>query len=238
MKKLVALLLCVLMMTAIAVAEISWPEPLTDGQAQLKDYVARVNESLAANKGGRIDVLYSLYSTLASFGMDGLELPDDPFAEFNPPSEISFRLTAEGLHSLTLRMQDPDRFASTAAACIHAASPTVMTYEQAYAISGAYAASVKANANRGFEEEVSDLQSTQPRAYFAYYPNQFKDEHNWLQLTLIFARPGSPDAPIILPISTPAPENTEDGVWLADDNYNHLEVFVTPTPEPDSAAME
>lgn len=238
MKKLAALLLCVLMMTAIAVAEITWPEPLTPGQTQLKDYVARVNESLAVKGGGQIDVLYSLYSTLASFGMDGLELPEDPFAEFDPPSEISFRLSSEGLHSLTLRMQDPDRFALVVAACLYASSPTAVTYEQAYDIAGAYAASVKANPNRGFEEEVSDLQSTQPRAYFAYYPDQFKDQHNWLQLTLIFARPGYPDAPLFLAVSTPAPDSAEDGVWLSDDNYSHLDIFVTPTPEPDSAAME
>jgi hypothetical protein len=26
--------------------------------------------------------------------------------------------------------------------------------------------------------------------------------------------------------------------FFAQDNFNHLEIFTTPTPEPDSAAME
>ena len=88
-----------------------------------------------------------------------------------------------------------------------------------------------------FEEPVNELQSDQPRAYFAYYPNQFGDGNSWLQMTLIFARPGSPEAFVLVPSTTPEPD-AEDGVWLSQDNYTHLEVFVTPTPEPDSAAME
>lgn len=237
MKKLAALLLCILMMTA-ALAEIEWPAALTEGQSQLKSYVERVNEALAANGGGVIDMNYEMYSTFVSLGMDGVEMPDDPFADFTMPVEIYVTMTSEGVHSLQLRMQDTDRFAKVAAACIHAASPTAVTLEQAGTIASAYAASVQSAPNRGFEEEVNDLQGSQPRAYFAYYPNQFYDEHNWIQLTLIFARPGSADAAVVVPVSTPAPENTEDGVWLSDDNYTHLEVFASPTPEPDSAAME
>lgn len=237
MKKLAALLLCILMMSA-AMAEIEWPAPLTDGQSQLKSYVERVNEALAASIGGAIDMSYEMYSTFASLGMDGVEMPEDPLADFTMPVEIYVTMTSEGVHSLQLRMQDADRFAAVAAACLHAASPTAVTLEQASTITSAYAASVKSAPNRSFEEEVNDLQGSQPRAYFAYYPNQYYDEHNWIQMTLVFARPGSADASVVVPVSTPAPENTEDGVWLSEDNYTHLEIFATPTPEPDSAAME
>ena len=45
------------------------------------------------------------------------------------------------------------------------------------------------------------------------------------------------DAPVIVPVNTPAPTEG-DQVWLSEDNFSHLEIFVTPTPEPDSAAME
>ena len=237
MKKLAALLLCVLMMTA-AFAEIEWPSPLTAGQSQLKSYVERVNEALAANGGGVIDTNYEMYSTFASLGMDGVEMPDDPFADFTVPVEIYVTMSDEGVHSIQLRMQDADRFAKVAAACIHAASPSAVSMTQAGNITAAYAASVKSAPNRGFVEEVNDLQGAQPRAYFAYYPDQFYDQHNWIQMTLVFARPGSADAAVIVPVSTPAPENTEDGVWLSEDNFSHFEVFLTPTPEPDSAAME
>lgn len=237
MKKLAALLLGLLMITAAALADIAWPDGLTAGQQQLKDYIGRVNAALAVSGGGQIDVLHWLSPGMADLGMDGLELPDDPFAEYDPPAEISVILGDEGLHSIVLRMQDPDRFALVAAACIHAASPTAVTPASASAIASAYAGSIKAAPNQGFEEAVNDIQSAQPRAYFAYYPDQYKDEHNWLQLTLIFARPGSPDALVIVPATTPAPQVT-DGVWLSDDNYTHLELFPNPTPEPDSAAME
>ena len=237
MKKLAALLLGLLMITAAALADIAWPDGLTAGQQQLKDYIGRVNAALAVSGGGQIDVLHWLSPGMADLGMDGLELPDDPFAEYDPPAEISVILGDEGLHSIVLRMQDPDRFALVAAACIHAASPTAVTPASASAIASAYAGSIKAAPNQGFEEAVNDIQSAQPRAYFAYYPDQYKDEHNWLQLTLIFARPGSPDALVIVPATTPAPQVT-DGVWLSDDNYTPLELFPNPTPEPDSAAME
>lgn len=237
MKKLAALLLCLLMITAAALADIAWPDGLTAGQQQLKEYISRVNADLAGTGGGQIDVLHWLSPGMADLGMDGLELPDDPFAEYDPPAEISIVMGDEGLHSIVLRMQDPDRFALVAAACIHAASPGAVTPANASAIAGAYAGSVKAAPNQGFEEPVNDIQGAQPRAYFAYYPDQYKDLHNWLQLTLIFARPGSPDAPVIVPSTTPVPE-AADGVWLSQDNYTHLEVFPAPTPEPDSAAME
>ncbi len=174
---------------------------------------------------------------MADLGMDGCELPDDPFAEYNPPAEISVMLGEEGLHSIQLRMQDANRFANVAAACIHAASPSAISLEQARTITAAYAGSVLSAPNRSFEEEVNEAQSAQPRAYFAYYPDQFKDERNWLQLTLVFARPGSADAYVIVPANTPIPE-AGDAVWLSNDNYTHLEVFASPTPEPDSAAME
>lgn len=237
MKKLAALLLCVLMMTTAALAQIDWPASPTDGQSQLRTFVETANAALAANGGGVIDVKYEMYTTFASLGMDGVEMPEDPFADFTMPMELHVIMAEEGVHSVKLRMQDANRFAVTAAACIHAASPAAISYEQAYGITKAYAASVLASPNRSFEEEVNDVQGYQPRAYFAYYPDQFHDEHNWLQMTLIFSRPGSVDAPIIVPVNTPAPTEG-DQVWLSEDNFSHLEIFVTPTPEPDSAAME
>ena len=91
-----------------------------------------------------------------------------------------------------------------------------------------------------FEEEVNDLQGSQPRAYFAYYPNQYGDGKSWLQMTLIFARPGSAGGALSVAGSTPPPDkgDVEYEGYFSQDNYTHLETFATPTPEPDSAAME
>ncbi len=237
MKKLLALLLCAVLLGAAALAELRWPGDLTPSQQLLQSYITRVNAALSATGGGQIDVLHGLYPRLADLGMDGVTLPDDPFAPYDPPAEISLVFGEGGLHSLQLRMQDPNRFAIVSAACIHAASPNAIALESARTITDAYAGRILSEPTRGFEELVNDVQGAQPRAYFAYYPDQFHDEHNWVQLTLIFARPGSPEAFVLVPSTTPEPD-AEDGVWLSQDNYTHLEVFVTPTPEPDSAAME
>ena len=89
------------------------------------------------------------------------------------------------------------------------------------------------------DAEVIDLQGSQPRAYFAYYPNQYGDGKSWLQMTLIFARPGSEEAGLSLADATPAPHADEEYEgYFSQDNYSHFEIFATPTPEPDSAAME
>lgn len=241
MKKLAALLLCILMMTT-ASAEIEWPASMTSGQAALRNYVDMVNLTLAQQSAGVIDMQYELYSTFASLGMDGADAPET--------AEIYFLLGEGGLHSLTLRLCDPDRFETVAAACLSASS-TAISLEAARTLTASYADVLRKDLSdkrsspedamtHSFEEEVNDLQGSQPRAYFAYYPNQFGDGNSWLQMTLIFARPGSEGGELALADLTPAP-NTEDVEYegfFSQDNYNHLEVFATPTPEPDSAAME
>ena len=77
MKKLAALLLCLLMITAVALADIVWPEGQTAGQQQLKDYIGRVNAVLATTGGGQINVLHGMTPRRADLGMNGLELPAD-----------------------------------------------------------------------------------------------------------------------------------------------------------------
>ena len=238
MKKLIALLLGLMLTLSGALADIDWPADLTAGQRQLQTYIDVANAALAENGGGVINMMYEMYVSFASLGMDGIEMPEDPLADFTNPVEIYVSMGSEGLHSLQLRMQDANRFALVAAACIHAASPAAMSFDEARAITNVYAGSVLSTPNRSFSEDVNTLQGAQPRAYFSYAPNQFGDNHNWLQMTLVFARPGSADAYVVVPASTPAPEDATDQVWLSSDNYSHLEIFTTPTPEPDSAAME
>ncbi len=235
MKKLAALLLCLMLLTT-AIAEIAWPTSLTSGQARLRSYVEDVNLTLTQLGGGTIDMQYELYSTFASMGMNGADAPETV--------EMYFLLGDAGLHSLTLRICDADQFETVAAACL-ASSSSAISVDSARELTAKYAAVMrKDQANpdamtHSFEEDVIDLQGSQPRAYFAYYPNQYGDGKSWLQMTLIFARPGSEDAGLGLADATPAPNTDEEYEgYFSQDNYTHLEVFATPTPEPDSAAME
>ena len=235
MKKLAALLLCLLMMTS-ACAEIEWPAAMTSGQAALRNYVDTVNLTLAQQGAGVIDMGYELYTGFASLGMDGADAPET--------ADIQFLLGDGGLHSMTLRICDADRFEQVASACLSAASASI-TLESARTLVASYADVMRQDAASGdmthsFEKEVNELQSDQPRAYFAYYPNQFGDGNSWLQMTLIFARPGSGNGDLALAGLTPPPptEDIEYEGFFAQDNFTHLEVFATPTPEPDSAAME
>nr|MBR4279695.1 hypothetical protein [Clostridia bacterium] len=241
MKKLAALLLCLMLMTA-ARAEIEWPAALNSGQAALRHYVDTVNLTLTQQNSGVINMQYELYPAFASLGMDGEETPDTV--------EMQFRLGEGGLHSLTLRSWDPDKFQQTAAACL-AASTSAVSLESAQALVKGYAdvlrsdmANAKSNPGsamtNSFEETVNDLQGDQPRAYFAYYPNQYGDGKSWLQMTLIFARPGSAGGAISVAGATPPPAASDEEYegYFSRDNYSHFEIFASPTPEPDSAAME
>ena len=235
MKKLISLLLCLLMLTSTS-AEIQWPAAMSSGQAALRNYVDTVNLTLAQQGAGVIDMQYELYTAFASLGMDGADAPETV--------EMYFQLGDGGLHSLTLRLCDADRFEKVASACLAAASSAI-SLESARSLVAGYADVMRKDKasddmTHSFEEPVNELQSDQPRAYFAYYPNQFGDGRFWLQMTLIFARPGSAGTGIASADATPAP-NSEDNEYegfFAQDNYNHLEIFTTPTPEPDSAAME
>ncbi|MBQ8555077.1 MAG: hypothetical protein IJ438_04295 [Clostridia bacterium] len=236
MKKLAALLLTVLMLTASALADMYWPDPDHKGHAALRQYVELVNETLLTLGEGQIDMIYEHYSAFASLGMDGADVPEH--------IEMHFTLSQEGVYMLVLRVDDPARFANIAAASIHRSSSGV-TLEQAQALVDGYVAKVQSDPTTSFEEDTgaSDdslpLQGAQPRAYFAYSPNQYMDGSNWLQLTLIFPRPGSEASGFLAPTVTAAPtEDVEYEGYFAEDDYTHFEVFVTATPEPDSAAME
>ncbi len=235
MKKLISLLLCLLMLTS-ASAEIQWPATMSSGQAALRNYVDTVNLTLAQQGAGVIDMQYELYTAFASLGMDGADAPETV--------EMYFQLGDGGLHSLTLRLCDADRFEKVASACLAAASSAI-SLESARSLVAGYADVMRKDKatddmTHSFEEPVNELQSDQPRAYFAYYPNQFGDGNSWLQMTLIFARPGSAVNDLAVAGLTPPPptEDVEYEGFFAQDNFNHLEIFTTPTPEPDSAAME
>lgn len=240
------------MMTAACLAEIDWTGCSDAAVNHLAPYVETVNAALASMDAGVIDVAYEVYSGFASLGMDGAVMPDDPNALFTKEIEMFFVMSDAGLYSLTLRVSDINRFAAIAAACLHAASPDYISLESALTTAERYTAIAHSDAadqaadpnsiTHGYEETVEEqaLQGDAPRAYFAYYPDQYGDEVTWLQMTLIFPKPGSQGGALIVGNATPPPQTGDDmyAGYFSDDNYDHLETFATPTPEPDSAAME
>ena len=240
MRKLAALLLALMMITATgALAEMKWPRLTTPGQEALQAYVGRVNENLTAQGQAAVNSVFELYETFAVMGVtasDNAEVPERV--------EMTFLMDAEGLQSLQLRVSDAGSFAAIAAACVRASSPTAITLEAALADASQYVQRTLDAPYTAFADEINDLQGLSPRVYYAYYPNQYSDGVDWRQLTLIFPLPGSEDAPLAV---TPEPAAVLDAdgnevysmnTRTYEEGYEHLEVFVTPTPEPDSAANE
>lgn len=239
MRKAMALLLLLMMIAGTALAEMRWPRLNTVGQEQLQGYVQRVNENLTVQGQGTVNSIFEFYETFATMGMTAMEN-----AEVPEDVEMTFLLDASGLQVLQLRVSDAGRFAPIAAACLQAASPTAIALETALAEASGYVQRTLEAPYTAFADEVNTMQGTAPRVYFAYYPNQYSDGVDWRQMTLIFPLPGSVDAPLAV---TPEPVAGVDvdgnevysmNTRTYEKGYQHLEVFITPTPEPDSAANE
>ena len=91
---------------------------------------------------------------------------------------------------------------------------------------------------------MDEMNGTIPRVYYAYKPNEYHDGANWLQMTLIFPLEGAWDGEGLI-VGTEedreyVPEDADPDYegYMSSDDYTHLEVFETATPEPDSAAAE
>lgn len=242
MARRLAALLCVLMLLpALALAELPWPADATQGQLLLQGYVNRVNENLTQLGRGTVNSLFECYPGFAVLGVTASEGADSPEGV-----ELTFTLYQDRINILQLRVNQPEQFAALAGSCIQACSPTVTTLEDAQTEPAAYAAKAQAEPGNSFEEEVVELNGPAPRVYYAYYPNQYQDGVSWLQMTLVFPQEQSGDVAVVSVTDDPSVSGT---IYYTDENGDvigydgvpydgglHLEVFVTATPEPDSAA--
>lgn len=228
-----ALLCALLLLPCAALADLTWPEMTTPGQQQLQQYIDLVNQNQSQQSRGWVNSIFECYPTFAVLGMTTLDM-----AEMPEGIELSFTLNQDSIDMLQLRVSDPTRFAALAASCIQAASPHAINLEEAIVTPTARAEQAIKNPGNSFEDVIDDLNGLAPRVYYAYYPNQYRDGVNWLQLTLIFPLPGSTEADAIT-ATTPAPDSsTEEYDGYDYDGGTHLEIFLTPTPEPDSPAGE
>lgn len=159
--------------------------------------------------------------------------------------EITVRLLYRTINNLQLRVSDPARFANIAGAFLWALDPENTDRKSALETPAKKAAQATREPQTSFEDPVDELNGTYPRVYYAYYPNQYRDGVNWLQMTVIFPLEGAWDGSgaVTVAAETRAPDTYSgndanyDG-YFAEDDYTHYEVFVTETPEPDSAAGE
>lgn len=233
MVKRLCALLCALMLPLRALADITWPASMQPGQLALKTYIEQVNQNQSQQERGWINSIFECYPTFATLGMTTFDM-----AEIPEGVELTFTMESGYLDTLQLRVNDPSRFPALAASCIQAASPDAITLADTLKDPTAHANKAAKDPYDSFEDEVDLLNGMTPRVYYAYYPNQYRDGVNWLQMTLVFPLPGAAQAGVAV-TPTPPPGDTELDFDLTDyDGGTHLEVFTTATPEPDSPAGE
>lgn len=238
-KRMLVPLLAVLILFASAVAEIRWPEN-TEGQRILKAYVETANRFLMEQGEKGINSLFEAYTGFEVFGIttyEDSEIPEDV--------EITARLYADSINSLQVRVSDFSRFPRIAASFIQALSPEQTTREDALVNPTARMQRAAKDPGNSFEDESEELNGTVPYIYYAYYPNQYHDGVNWLQMTIVFPLAGYWDGTGAQTgtQTTKAPDTYSDHSsdyegYDSEDDFVHFEIFSTETPEPDSAAAE
>ena len=213
----------------------------TPGQKILKAYIESTNQYLKDSGEKPINRVFEIYPAFAALGIT--ETAD---AEAPEGVEITAELLDERINRLQLRVSDdPDRFSIIAACLIRALYGNNISAEDAMKVPAELAAKAKTAPNNSYEEPVEELSGRIPRMYYAYYPDQYHDGMNWLQMTIIFPMEASWAGSDMI-IGTPEERgiDPESGVsedyegYFSEDDYTHYEVFMTATPEPDSAATE
>lgn len=248
-KKIAALLLALmLVMTAgSSIAELKlWDK--TPAQQTLKSYMANVNDFLLENGEEVINKLFDQTTDVVEMGvtlMDSAYIPEHV--------TVTVYMHYDSIHYLVLRVDDASRFPQIAAAFLRALNPATMTQEQSMKVPAEKAArAIKAPADSFEDVEIDKykdrdteiMNGTKPQTYYSYYPNQYQDYVNWMQLMIIFPLDGYWDAEN--GVITETEENSSayrDEDWdpkydgyFSQDIYSHYENYATPTPEPDSAA--
>ena len=239
-KRIAALFLLLALIPAGCLADLKLRED-TPAQKMLKTYIANVNTFLVEQGELEINTAFDQNRDVIELGItvtDSAELPEDV--------TVTVYLYYDSINSLLLRVNDVTRFPAIAAAFLQALSPKTLTAQEALAEPSARAKAARDNPANSFEDEVEELNGTAPRTYYAYYPNQYRDGVNWIQLRIIFPMEGywNEETGIISgETETKAPsydsdQDKEYEGYYSRDKYDHYETFATPTPEPDSAAGE
>lgn len=235
--------LLILLLTAAQISscrEVVSAEEATASHQQLSLYLNALNDSLERFGESPINSIFEQYSSFAVFGIT--DMPDSSIPE---NVEITVYMQNDRISKLILRVCDPDRFVNIAASVIAALSDSI-TEGDAKRKPESITAKVKQDPSASFEDPVTDLAGENACVYFAYFPNQYHDDINWLQMTVIFPITGFGSGTVgYLTDQDPSSIHNYDedvdasyeGYW-SEDSFSHYEVFTTATPEPDSAAAE
>ena len=233
------LLLSLLLYPVRGSAALKWRQD-TPGQQMLKAYVEAADVFLQEQGEGPVNSLFEMYRSVAVFG-----ITDQDNAEVPEGVEITATLLEDMIDTVQVRVNDRSRFTQVASAFIRALFPEEMSQAEAEKGPAALTKRAEKNPANSYEEEVETLNGTVPRVYYAYFPDQYHDGTDWAQMTIIFPLKEywglyglSGD-----PMETNAPDTYTDGAegyegYSPDDDFSHFEIFVTPTPEPGSAADE
>ena len=207
-KRICALLLVLLLLTGSSYADLKLRDS-TPAQKALKTYLNNVNGFLTESGELEINHIFDQQNTVVELGITSSE---DAFEPEHVTATVY--LYYDSINYILLRVDDPNRFAQIATAFRRALN--------------------------------QKLNGTDFREFYAYYPNQYRDGVNWMQLLIIFPLNGywNEETGIVDNEAGPKTQDRDsdqdaeyDGYYSTDD-YEHLRIFTTPTPEPDSAAAE
>jgi len=238
-RRTIALLLtlALLFLASGAMAAMAWRTE-TPAQELLKEYITRANQFLAEQGEQEINSLFELYTRFAELGITAH--PDAGQAE---DVQIHVELFYDALNRLELRTSDLSRFSRIAAAFLWALSPETTSVEEALQVPAERANQALKEPSTSFEDEVEELNGTVSRVYYAYRPDQYRDGDNWMEMTIVFPLSGyGLDGGVVTGVTeTKGPDTYSDHDaeyegYFSQDDYSHLEVFPSATPEPDSAA--
>ena len=247
MRRLLSTGICLAMVLCITGAvALVFPSQLTDNERALMRYIDAVNEALDLLGAERINSVFECYDSFASLGVTAV-------ADADQPEDVEITVYMDrGLEWMELSTCNLNVFPSLCAACLAVAGGDGDHVRSYLSDPQAYANRAKKNPSTSFSDTVYYERSTQARAYFAYSPNVYGDSGSflsaygdgktWLTMTLVFPLDMSEGQGVqVSPVPAVQKETIRDGSddegdYTPYDEGTHFEIFVTPTPEPDSAA--
>ena len=234
---------------ALPAGALTWPEGLTEGQASVRTYLEEVGAALTGRGEQPFNSLFECWPRLVVTGITREENAETPEGV-----ELTFYLDETSAQYCELRVTELARFPLLAGALIWVAEGESGTLAEAMRDPQAYLARIQKQPDRSFGDAVDTLQGETPRVYFAYDPNPYHLDQTLqaattpqVTMTLVFPRGGIAAGVQVTPVPEERPEErprvedeSEDfaGYYQQLGEGEYFEIFVTPTPEPDSAVYD
>ena len=236
-KRICTLLLILVMIAGCGIADGLDLMESTPAQKMLKNYMSQVNDFLIKNGDLEINKIFDQTEKCVELGV--VSNPDDTEV-FEPEGvAVTVYLNYDGIYYLLLRVSDVSRFPRVAGAFIRALNPNTRTNEQAMATPAERAQKVVSNPSDSFVDYEFDKYADRETEILNGEKPQIT--YNWLQMMIIFPMPEYMEQGegVIMKVETTDPPSDEsEGVYYPDNRLVVMETYATPTPEPDSAAME